>query len=102
MFNDAFVNSAYQLAAAIGLSRRRPFPPGPNLWKYRQISPKDPGFNMYRTVLMLMLLGSYVGRVISCFLPLVPTWIDVLVTGGGLAYIGTLASPQGDLARWEY
>lgn len=56
---------------------------------------------MYRTLAVLLLLGSYVGRVISCFVPLIPTWIDVLVAGGGFAYAGTLATPQGDLARLE-
>lgn len=59
----------------------------------------EPDFNMYRTLAVLLLLGSYLGRIISCFLPLVPTWIDVLLAGGGMVYVGTLGTPQGDLAR---
>jgi hypothetical protein len=95
-----FVNLFYiQLTATVGLTKRHPFPPSTSPWKYERVSPKDPDFNMYRTLITLLLMGSYLGRVISCFLPLVPTWIDVLVAGIGTAYMGTLVSPRGDLTR---
>ena len=89
-----------QLQAAIALGKRKQYPPSDNPWSYKQISDKDPAFNMYTTLLALLLIGSLTGNALAKPIPLFPPWIGSLILGSTMVYLGTFRDARGDLLRF--
>ena len=82
------------IKACVRAGPRRPYPPASNPWNY-QPSPNSPSFNMMYTLISIALVGSTVGGNV----PLVPKWLGGLLGAGFFAYLATLPSASGDLAR---
>jgi hypothetical protein len=82
------------------LRQRVPFPPveegeDENPWKYTPQSDRDPDFEMIKSMLCVILIGSFCGG----NMPLIPTWMG---STGGAAMFAIFAigkNPRGDLVR---
>eukprot|EP00592_Proboscia_alata_P000556 CAMPEP_0194373886 /NCGR_PEP_ID=MMETSP0174-20130528/22284_1 /TAXON_ID=216777 /ORGANISM="Proboscia alata, Strain PI-D3" /LENGTH=523 /DNA_ID=CAMNT_0039153165 /DNA_START=42 /DNA_END=1613 /DNA_ORIENTATION=- len=78
---------------------RQPFPPiiggNENPWKYETEYEDDIQFQMLYSVAVMAFAGSIcVGN-----MPLIPTWIGSMAGAAAFAFVTTLKSAKGDLAR---
>ena len=90
-----------QMTSATMLSKRKPFPPAENPWKY---SPRpdtnDIEFSMIRVIMATVLFGGIAGSIISGPIPLFPGWLGALIGAAGLGFIATTHDSRGDLIRY--
>lgn len=86
------------------LAPRRPFPPGPNPWRYNQdesyFDPSIPKFSMTNVLICLLLGGGTLGWMIAKPIPLFPTWLGAMGGAACAGYCGTLLDGVGDFLRF--
>ena len=97
-----FSNFIKFLTASMNLSTRKNYPPTDNPWSYKEV-PGDPNyipFNMYSTILSVMLISSYIGSNAVRPIPLFPNWIGALISAVFSGYACTFRDSRGDLLRY--
>lgn len=100
-FGAFSIQIAKQLRASMALSARQPFPPGENPWRYKPTpGTSEPNFNMTFTLLSVILAGAILGWTVTKPIPLFPSWLGAIGTGGALGYFATLRDGKGDLFRF--
>jgi hypothetical protein len=65
----------YVVYSIFVVSKRRAFPPSDNPWKYVPEGPQDPEFRMTSALVSVVLVGSWVGWMITSLIPLVPNFL---------------------------
>jgi hypothetical protein len=93
-----------QVQCCLLLAPRRPFPPGPNPWRYSRdddyFDPSIPKFSMTNVLLCLLLSGGMFGWILAKPIPLFPTWLGAVGGAAILGYGSTLLDGVGDLLRF--
>lgn len=85
----------------LGGGGRAPFPPITgedgieNMWKYVPQYNDDPEFDMIKSLICLVVIGSFCGGNI----PLIPTWIGSMAGAATFAFMGISKNARGDLMR---
>jgi hypothetical protein len=85
----------------LGGGGRAPFPPIAsedgieNMWKYVPQYNDDPEFDMIKSLICLVVIGSFCGGNI----PLIPTWMGSMAGAATFAFMGISKNARGDLMR---
>ena len=84
----------------LGLGSRLPFPPirgdeKENPWNYQPMRREDPDFDMFKSLIVMTLVGSFCGSNVPFF----PAWIGSLVGAVAFTIMTTKRTAKGDLVR---
>ena len=89
------------ILVAVGIRSRTPFPPvgseetNENPWSYQPQTRIDPDFDMIKSLIAVVIIGSFCGGTI----PLIPTWIGSSAGALTSAFLCTSKTGRGDLTR---
>ena len=90
------------LRLGVGGDARIPFPPitneedsVENPWKYTPTYDVDPEFDMVKTMVCIVMIGSFCGG----SFPLIPTWMGSTAGAATFAFMGISKNARGDLLR---
>ena len=85
----------------LGGNERVPFPPlidedgVENMWKYTPQTDYDPDFDMVKSLICLVIIGSFCGGNV----PLIPTWMGSMAGASTFGFLGISKNSRGDLMR---
>jgi hypothetical protein len=91
-----------QFKSTVMLSERRPFPPGPNPWKYVAAEGEVDllQYSMMKSLLATVFAGAFLGWLIAKPIPLFPNWIGAILGASALGGATTFRDSRGDLMRY--